>query len=283
MIVTTRIGELRKVCDAERADGRRVGFVPTMGALHDGHRSLIRRARTECDFVVVSIFVNPAQFGPQEDLEKYPRPIEADFEACEADGVDAVFNPEVAELYPEGASTTVHVSRLTETMEGEVRPVHFDGVALVCAKLFSIVGECTAYFGEKDAQQLRVVRQMARDLDLRVEVVGCPTVRDADGLALSSRNVYLDAGERRRALCLPRALETVRRLVERGVTDPDVLTRAGKQDLKEADSTDYLEVVNPDTLERVQQVKGPALVCGAVRIGHTRLIDNVLIATEDDA
>jgi pantoate--beta-alanine ligase len=283
VIVTGRIADVLKVCEAERSGGRSVGFVPTMGALHEGHRSLIRRARAERDFVVVSIFVNPAQFGPHEDLDAYPRPLEADLEVCEAEGADLVFNPQPDELYPHGSRTTVHVSTLTETMEGEHRPDHFDGVTLVCAKLFNVVGPCTAYFGEKDAQQLRVVRRMASDLDLRVEIASCPTVRDEDGLALSSRNVYLDPAERRRALALPKALDTVRRLVERGVRDADVLVRAGKQDLREADSVDYLEVVNPETLERVQRVDGPVLVCGAVRIGRTRLIDNALIEIEETA
>lgn len=277
MITTSRIADVRKVCEAERAEGRRVGFVPTMGALHEGHLSLIRLARTETDVVVVSIFVNPAQFGPHEDLAAYPRPLEADLDACDTEGVDLVFHPEPEEIYPEPTVTTVHVSGLTERMEGIVRPGHFDGVALVCAKLFNIVGPCAAYFGEKDAQQLRVVGHLVSDLDLPIEIVACPTVRDHDGLALSSRNVYLGPAEHDRALALPRALRTVEGLVAGGERDASALERAGRAELTRADETDYLEVVDPDTLERVEVVDGPVLVCGAIRVGRTRLIDNVLI------
>lgn len=277
MITTGRIADVRKVLDAERAEGRRAGFVPTMGALHEGHRSVIRRARAETDVVVVSIFVNPTQFGPREDPAAYPRTLDADLEACEAEGVDLVFHPEPEEIYPEPTQTTVHVTGLTETMEGAFRPGHFDGVALVCAKLFNIVGPCTVYFGEKDAQQLRVIRRMARDLEVPVEIVACPTVRDPDGLALSSRNVRLGPDDRRRALALPRALRTVERLVAEGERDAAALERAAREQLGDVDGVDYVELVDPDTLERVEVVHGPVLVCGAIRIGETRLIDNVTL------
>ncbi len=213
MIATGKITEVRKILEAARIEGQTVGFVPTMGALHEGHRSLVRRARAEKGFVVVSIFVNPTQFGPNEDLSAYPRTFADDLEACADEGADLVFHPDADEMYPEGAKTTVSVGALTQPMEGKFRPGHFDGVALVCAKLFAIVGDCTAYFGEKDAQQLRVVAQMARDLALPVEIIGCPTVRDADGLALSSRNKYLAKEDRARSLSLSRALFKIDELV----------------------------------------------------------------------
>ena len=265
MITTSRRAEVRKICEAERAAGTRVGFVPTMGALHDGHRSLIHRARAENAFVVVSIFVNPAQFGPHEDLDAYPRTLDEDLRLCDADGVDLVFHPDSDEVYPEPSHTTIHVGGLTDTMEGAHRPGHFDGVCLVCTKLFDIVGPCTAYFGQKDAQQLCVIRQLVRDLDLPVDIVGCETIRDADGLALSSRNAHLSPEERARALALPRAL--------RAIADGASVDEA--RDLLHEVEVDYLEMVDPDTLEPT--TRRPALVCGAVRVGKTRLIDNVTV------
>ena len=266
MITTARSAETRKICDAERVAGARVGFVPTMGALHAGHRSLIHRARDETTFVVVSVFVNPTQFGPHEDLAAYPRTLDDDLRICEAEGVDLVFHPDADEIYPEPPRATIHIEGLTETMEGAHRPGHFDGVCLVCTKLFSIVGWCTAYFGQKDAQQLRVIKQLGRDLDLPVDVVGCETIRDADGLALSSRNAYLAPDERARALALPRAL----RAIENGSS-----LEEGRSMLADVE-VDYLVMVDPDTLEPVAH--GPALVCGAIRVGATRLIDNVTTA-----
>ena len=198
MPVTTiaTIAELRSHLDAARAAGRRVGFVPTMGYLHDGHASLMRAARAECDVVVTSIFVNPLQFGPSEDLDAYPRDLTGDTALAEANGVDVVFAPSTAEMYPEAILTTVSVREVSATLEGRTRPTHFDGVATVVAKLFSIVGPCSAYFGEKDFQQLAVVRRLVADLSIPVEVVGCPTVREPDGLAMSSRNAYLTPEER---------------------------------------------------------------------------------------
>jgi pantoate--beta-alanine ligase len=282
MIATGRISETRKILEAARMDGLRVGFVPTMGALHEGHRSLIRRARESNGFVVVSIFVNPTQFGPDEDLSAYPRTFADDLEGCAAEGADLVFHPDSDEMYPQPPQTAVFVSRLTEPMEGKFRPGHFDGVALVCAKLFGIVGPCTAYFGEKDAQQLRVVAQMARDLELGVEIVGCPTVRDHDGLALSSRNKYLGTEDRERSLALSRALRRIADLVGQGERDGSRLLAAGRAVLEDAslDAIDYLEIVDPSTLEAVDRVDGEVLVCGAVRVGTTRLIDNVTIQSE---
>src|SRR6478609_6883552 len=206
MITVTTIDEVRAACDAARAAGRTVGFVPTMGFFHEGHRSLMRAARAANDFVVVSLFVNPTQFGPDEDLGAYPRDPDGDRAVTEAEGVDLLFTPTIDEMYAAGARTTVHVDGLTERLCGASRPGHFDGVTTVVAKLFSIVGPSRAYFGRKDAQQLAVIRRMATDLDLPVEVVGCPLVRETDGLALSSRNAYLTADGRRAATALSRAL-----------------------------------------------------------------------------
>lgn len=285
MIATGKINEARKQIEAARNDGKRVGFVPTMGALHEGHRSLIRRARAETGYVVVSIFVNPTQFDAATDLSNYPRTFAQDLEACAAEGADLVFHPEPDEVYPTAPSTTIVVAGLTEPMEGAARPGHFGGVALVCAKLFNIIGPCTAYFGEKDAQQLRVVRRMALDLDMPVEVVGCPTVRDEDGLALSSRNVHLSPVDRERALALPRALQALSRQASLGNRDVFVLLQQARAQLESAglDAIDYLEIVDERTLERVERIDGlPALVCGAVRVGETRLIDNMLVGTPEE-
>ncbi len=272
---------IRTVLDATRPE-HTVGFVPTMGALHEGHLSLIRRARAECDVVVVSIFVNPAQFGPREDLEAYPRTLEADLAGCAREGVDLVFAPTAEEMYPEPVATTVRVDGLSEPMEGRFRPGHMEGVALVCTKLFAIVGRCRAYFGEKDAQQLRVVGRLAADLDLGVEVVGCPTVREADGLALSSRNAYLSPEERRRALVLYRCLDEVARRAAAGERDTGALLHTAREVLgaEPPDAVDYVEIVDPDTLDQLDRLDGRALVCGAIRIGDTRLIDNMLVDSE---
>jgi pantoate--beta-alanine ligase len=282
MIATSRIAEVRKLTDEARAEGKRIGFVPTMGALHEGHRSLVRRAAADCDYVVVSIFVNPTQFAPSEDLSKYPRTFVDDLEASRAEGADLVFHPDADEMYPQPSRTSIVVDGITEPMEGVIRPGHFAGVALVCAKLFNIVGPCTAFFGEKDAQQLRVVRRMVADLSMPVEVVPCPTVRDADGLALSSRNAYLKSEDRDRALALSRALSEVARLVDAGEHDVAALEAAGRRVLERAelDGIDYLEVVDPDTLEHLDRVDGTVLVCGAIRVGTTRLIDNLTISGE---
>jgi pantoate--beta-alanine ligase len=277
MNVVGRINEIHKLLDEARAEGKRIGFVPTMGALHEGHRSLIRRAAADTDYVVVSIFVNPTQFGPNEDLSSYPRTFADDLDACKAEGAHLVFHPNAEEMYPSEPRTEVIVAGITEPMEGVIRPGHFAGVALVCAKLFNIVGPCMAFFGEKDAQQLRVVRRMVSDLSMPVEIVPCPTVRDADGLALSSRNAYLGAADRKRSLALIRALRAIAELVEAGERQVAKLEASGRAVLEAAglDGIDYLEVVDPVSLERLERVEGTALVCGAVRIGTTRLIDNV--------
>ena len=275
MKIVRTISEVRDVLDDARRRGRSVGFVPTMGALHDGHRSLVRRAREENDLVCVSIFVNPTQFGPNEDLDAYPRPLDDDLAACEHDGVDIVFVPDDAELYPRALATSVRVSTLTDHLEGAHRPGHFDGVTLIVTKLFNIVGRCRAYFGEKDAQQLRVIRRMVSDLNIPVHAVGCRTVREADGLAMSSRNAYLEPDDRERARCLSQALFAIRDAVTAGERDVAALLQIGHGHLKAADEVDYLAIADPDDLHHVDHVDGGVLVLGAVRIGSTRLIDNV--------
>ena len=279
MVVAERICDVREHVAKARRAGSRIGLVPTMGALHAGHASLLRAARADGGYVVASIFVNPTQFGPGEDLARYPRPLEKDLQVCRREGVDLVFTPSAAEMYPDGPGTTVHVPVMSETMCGASRPGHFDGVSTVVAKLLAIVGPDAAYFGEKDAQQLAIVRRMVRDLNLPVEIRGCPLVRDADGLATSSRNVYLSPEERRRALALGRALAAARDRVRAGERDARALARDLRQRLDAADglATEYVAVVDPDTLEDLERIGDQVLVAAAVRVGPTRLIDNILL------
>jgi pantoate--beta-alanine ligase len=271
------IAELRPVLDGERAAGRSVGLVPTMGYLHDGHLALMRRARAETDVVVASIFVNPLQFGAGEDLEAYPRDLDRDGRLADAAGVDVLFVPSADEMFPEPVLTTVSVAQVSEPLEGAARPRHFDGVATVVAKLFAIVGTCRAYFGEKDFQQLAVVRRLARDLSLPVEVVGCPTVREHDGLALSSRNSYLTPDERDAAPVVYRALRAGVAAILAGERDP-VAVRALMGQIIEAEplaQLDYAEVVDTDSLRVPDSLVGNLRLLAAVRFGRARLIDNV--------
>ena len=250
-------------------DGVRVGFVPTMGFLHEGHLSLMRLAREHCDHVVVSIYVNPLQFGPNEDLEQYPRDLEGDAAQCESVGVNTLFVPTT--LYDANHSTRVCVDALTQNLCGTARPGHFDGVTTVVARLFGIVQPNVAVFGEKDFQQLAVIRRMVRDLCMPIEIMGGPLVRDEDGLALSSRNKYLDASARARALSLHRALHAIRDAATPSVAERLQLGR----DILDADEVDYLAIVNPDSLQPLAVVDGPARALVAARIGTTRLIDNL--------
>ena len=271
---------LRTIAEVRQARAGRsgsVGFVPTMGYLHEGHLALVRRARAENDRIVASIFVNPTQFGPQEDFQSYPRDEARDLQLLAAEGVDAVFLPAADEMYPEGAVTWIEVSGpLTARLEGVARPGHFRGVTTVVAKLFYIVQPQRAYFGQKDAQQLLVVRRMVRDLALPVEVVAVPTVRDSDGLALSSRNVYLPPEERKQALALPRALLRAQERVAAGERDAASLREGIEGALREAGlAIDYVSVADAETLEELETVDRPALALAAVRAGQTRLIDNV--------
>jgi pantoate--beta-alanine ligase len=282
-VIHTRAG-FRDAMVERRTEGRAVGFVPTMGSLHDGHRSLMARAREEADLVAVSIFVNPLQFGPAEDLAAYPRDLGRDLEACEKDGVDSVFVPDAEEMYPRGSpEVTVDPGPVGNRLEGASRPGHFRGVCTVVAKLLGVVGPCRAYFGEKDAQQLFIVRRMVADLDLPAEVVGCPTVREADGLAMSSRNAYLSAEERQAATCLYEALARAAWLVEGGERDARVLRaelarRIGAEPLA---ALDYVAAVDEDTFEEVDRLHGPGRALVAARIGATRLIDNLLLRPSD--
>jgi len=270
---------MKQVARQARAEGRLVGLVPTMGALHEGHASLVRAARQQCSPVVVSIFVNPAQFGPMEDLDNYPRQIEADREMVEKLGVDYLFAPTAAEMYPGGYRTYVNVEGMSGVLEGRSRPGHFRGVTTVVLKLFEIVQPNFAYFGRKDAQQARILRQMTGDLNLDAEVVVCPIVREADGLALSSRNAYLNPDERRAAMALHGALRTAEKEITAGERDALHLV-ATMRKVIEAEplaSVDYAEIVDADTLEPVTRLRRACLVLLAVFIGTTRLIDNMLV------
>lgn len=259
--------------------GRRIGLVPTMGALHEGHLSLVRAAKASCQFVVASIFVNPTQFGLNEDLAKYPRNIERDSALLEREGVNVLFAPTVEEMYPAGAVTWVTVEGISDRLDGRSRPGHFRGVTTVVAKLFHIVEPEAAFFGEKDAAQLAILRKMARELNFPIEIVGCPIVREADGLAMSSRNAYLDSVQRRQALSLSRALAQIAKMHERGERRAGELARRGKEEIaSEAEvRLDFLEIVEPDTLDPVVEVGCGALVAVAAYVGTTRLIDNILL------
>jgi pantoate--beta-alanine ligase len=266
-----------RVAEARRAS-RRIGLVPTMGALHAGHTRLIERARAECDVVIVSIFVNPLQFDRPEDLQKYPRTLQADVEVCSALGVDIVFAPSVAEMYPAPLDCVVDVGRVAEHLCGRFRPGHFRGVATVVMKVFQIAQPDRAYFGEKDAQQLAVIRRMVADLNVPVEIVPVPTVREADGLALSSRNQRLLPGERRVATVLYEALQVARAQVVGGVRDAANVRQAAKDvvDREPAVRLEYLDIVDPREMQPVERIDGPVIAAGAIWVGATRLIDNVI-------
>lgn len=268
-----------------RQDQRIIGLVPTMGALHPGHMALIERARKECAPIYASIFLNPTQFGPNEDLSKYPHPLDADLQKLTDAKVDAVFLPSVEEMYPAGFSTYVHVEGISERLEGRFRPGHFRGVATVVLKLFEIVQPQFAYFGRKDAQQVRIIQKMVRDLNLDVELVICPTVREPDGLALSSRNGYLSPEERRSAIVLYRALQAAQKQLLAGVTDTLELQRAMRNVLEKEPRArvEYVEIADADTFEAVGRVRRRSYALLAVRIGSTRLIDNMLMEPSGDA
>lgn len=268
--------ELREAVGKARRAGRTIGLVPTMGALHAGHLSLVEAARRAGDFVVATIFVNPTQFGPQEDFQRYPRPLETDLAALRAAHVDLVFRPETSEVYGSRHATFVEVGGLGERLEGQFRPGHFRGVATVVLKLFNMSTPNRAYFGQKDFQQTLVVRRMIADLDLPIELVVCPTVREADGLALSSRNVYLKPDERKQATALYRSLQRGHQLVEAGERRVETLLAAMHATLREAAvvKLDYLEIVDADSLEPLSTIDRPTIALIAARVGGTRLIDN---------
>ncbi len=280
MTVIREVAQIRTAARAARARGLVVGLVPTMGALHEGHLSLIRRARAECGLVAVSVFVNPLQFGEGEDYDRYPRTLERDTALSESAGADLVFAPSATEMYPEGRPlTTVSVARLTERLCGAHRPGHFDGVTTVVAKLFAACEPDRAYFGEKDYQQYRVIARMAGDLNLPVEVVPCPIVREADGLAMSSRNAFLSPEERGQALALSRALRAARAAYEGGERDVPRLLAGVREVLAEAPlgTPDYVEIVDALSLEPVTEARGPVVLALAVRFPSARLIDNTVL------
>jgi pantoate--beta-alanine ligase len=276
-------GDMRRACDSARARGERVGIVPTMGALHEGHLALVREAKRRSDFVVVTIFVNPTQFGPSEDLLRYPKDLAGDLTKVSSAGASAVFAPEASSMYPEGDETRVRVGALAVPLCGQFRPGHFEGVATILAKLFVLAGESVAVFGRKDYQQLVITRRMVTDLFFPVEIVGHPIVRDHDGLAMSSRNAYLSPSERKKALLLSRGLVAAAKLFARGERDSEALRVAARAELdKGATSIDYVEVADPDRLAPYGHGPvGPrALLAIAARIGTTRLIDNMVLGED---
>ncbi|MFB7844311.1 pantoate--beta-alanine ligase [Microbacterium sp. NPDC056052] len=283
MRIIRTIAEVRNAVRDARQRGQTVGLVPTMGAFHAGHLSLMKAARQNNDLVVVSLFVNPTQFGANEDLSSYPRDEERDAGLAEQSGVDILFAPEPAEIYPDGFATTIHIGGITDVLDGASRGAHhFDGVATVVAKLFGIVAPDVAYFGQKDAQQVLVVRRLVRDLNLDVRIEACPIVREADGLAMSSRNVYLDADARAQATALNRALDAAQALAEAGEREADALTAAARTILAAAGITpEYLELRDAETLQPVTRLDGEALLAVAARVGAARLIDNHILRSTD--
>ncbi len=281
--LVTTIDELRRVTARQRGAGRSVGFVPTMGYLHDGHGSLMRAARDANDVVVASIFVNPLQFAPDEDLDSYPRDLDRDRTVAGENGVDILFVPTRSEMYPLGpVLTTVSVATLSARWDGASRPTHFAGVATVVSKLFNIVGPCRAYFGEKDYQQLTIIRRMVADLSMPVDVVGCPIIREPDGLAMSSRNVYLSAEDRAAAVVLRQALDAGEQAIRTGTTNPSVVADAMIAVVAEQPRArlDYVAVVDPDTLETPSQLGTETRLLIAAHLGETRLIDNCSVRME---
>jgi pantoate--beta-alanine ligase len=285
MKVVETIEEVREQVKQWKQEGLRVGLVPTMGYLHEGHKSLMDRAVAENDRVVVSVFVNPMQFGPAEDLESYPRDMERDKALCKDAGVDLIFHPEPSEMYKKDFSSFVDMNTLTSGLCGKTRPIHFRGVCTVVAKLFNIVTPDSAYFGQKDAQQLAVIRHMVSDLNFGIQVVGCPIIREEDGLAKSSRNTYLNPEERKAALVLSRSLKRGKDLIQNGETAAATVTDAIRSEIEKEPlaKIDYVELVDWNTLEPVDSTRGDILVAIAVYIGKTRLIDNFIVTHQDSA
>jgi pantoate--beta-alanine ligase len=279
MLLISSSAEITALSRQARHAGKRVGFVPTMGALHAGHLSLVRAARSRCDVVVVSIFVNPTQFGPNEDFSKYPRTFDADCAMLEKEKTDYFFHPSVEEMYPADATTWVTVEGMSERLDGGSRPGHFRGVTTIVSKLFHVVQPDMAFFGQKDAAQAAIIRKMVRDLDFDLEIVVCPTVREGDGVAMSSRNAYLNPEQRRQATVLYRSLMRLQMLVDRGERKSETLIAAGKQLMAEEPSVrlDYFEIVNPDTLDPLPEIGRSALIAVAAWVGSTRLIDNIVV------
>ncbi len=279
MIIVETIDQARQAVAQARSDGKTIGLVPTMGALHEGHLVLIHRCLDECDFTVVSIFVNPTQFGPNEDLKSYPSPFETDCYRCREIGVDLIFAPPVRQMYPQENLSWVKVDKITDHLCGTSRPTHFRGVCTVVTKLFNIIHPQIAYFGQKDAQQLRVIRRMVADLNMPVEIRDCPTVRESDGLAMSSRNANLNPAQRRQALCLSQSLNLAGELVNAGTVDCAIIIEAMKAVIeKQPDARiDYISIVDNELLQPIDQIDRAAIVALAVHIGSVRLIDNIMV------
>ena len=279
MKICLTISEVRAARREARDGAKILGLVPTMGALHEGHLSLVRAAKAQCDVATVSIFVNPTQFGPTEDLAKYPRQFERDCALLEKEGVDILFAPTVEEIYPRGNVTWVTVEGLSDKLDGRSRPVHFRGVTTVVAKLFNIIEPDVAFFGQKDAAQLAIIRRMVRDLNFPVEIVACPIVREADGLAMSSRNAYLSGEERSRAIVLHRSLEEAEKRFRAGERNSNRLISAARELISSEPNVrvDYLEMVDPESLEPVEIISGKVLLVVAAYVGTTRLIDNIAL------
>jgi pantoate--beta-alanine ligase len=279
--IAKTISSVRNLVCQARSKGKSIGLVPTMGALHQGHIWLIEKATKNTDFVVVSIFVNPAQFGPKEDFKKYPRPLENDLKLCKNAGADVVFAPSAREIYPQESLTSVDVEQLSQPLCGRSRPGHFRGVATICTKLFNIVQPDVAFFGQKDAQQAILIKRMVTDLNFPIKIVVCSTVRQPDGLALSSRNQYLTLQEKKDAACLYKSLQKCRQMVTLGITDSKKIIAQMRKILSAVASAkiEYVEIVDAKTLQPLKNIDRPALIALAVRIGSTRLIDNILIDT----
>ncbi len=280
MRIVKKIKEMKNISENYIKHGKTIGFVPTMGYLHEGHISLIRKAREENDILVISIFVNPIQFGPMEDLSSYPRDTNRDLKISEENKVDYVFSPSVEEMYPDPYHTYVEVERLTEHLCGSKRPGHFRGVATVVLKLFNIVKPTKAYFGQKDAQQFRVLQSMVKDLNLDVEMIELPIVRESDGLAMSSRNIYLTSEERKEAVCLYKALQLASELIKKGERNPrNVIAKMEELIARYPHARiDYIEIVDEQELQPIEKLQGRFIVALAVYIGKARLIDNVILS-----
>ena len=279
MIIIETIADMKAVIKSQKQSGKSIGLVPTMGYLHQGHISLVKHSTQENDFTVVSIFVNPTQFGPNEDYDKYPRDLEKDMKLAEQAGVDIIFAPSVKEMYPDGYKTYVAVEGITEVMCGKSRPGHFRGVTTVVTKLFNIITPTKAYFGQKDAQQVAVIKQMVKDLNMNLEIITCPIIREADGLAMSSRNVYLNSEERKAALVLSQSLLNADKLVEGGERSKEKLYKSIYEQISSESlaNIEYIEIVDADTLEKVNNIEKRVLVALAVKLGNTRLIDNIIL------
>lgn len=278
MKIVSTVNDVRSTVKEWKKNGLKVGLVPTMGFLHEGHLSLIKKAVSENDKVVVSVFVNPTQFGPNEDFEAYPRDLNKDAALCEEAGADLIFHPEPEEMYPDGFCSSVNMTGLTDALCGKSRPIHFQGVCTVVSKLFNIAAPDNAYFGEKDAQQLAIIKRMVKDLNFDIKITGCPIIREEDGLAKSSRNTYLNPEERQAALVLSKAVKCGRGLVESGEKDSAVILKEMKSIIENEPLAriDYVEIVDMNTMKNIDKVKGDVLCAMAVYIGKTRLIDNFI-------